>query len=163
MSDNKIVYQAMSNADCENFNIIELLFFAYRSFVTDADEILIAYGFGRAHHRVLHFVNRRPGLTVAELLEILKITKQSLSRVLRDLIKSQHIVQQPGKSDRRKRLLFPTKKGRILALKLSRIQSQRINSAMQSQSKEQQKLVKQFLRRMIEKNDRNFTDQLNKQ
>ena len=68
------------------YDLIELLFFAYRDFVGDADRLLESYGFGRAHHRVLYFVNRRPGLTIAELLEILRITKQSLNRVLRELV-----------------------------------------------------------------------------
>ena len=68
------------------YDLIELLFFAYRDFVGDADRLLEAYGFGRAHHRVLYFVSRRPGLTIAELLEILRITKQSLNRVLRELV-----------------------------------------------------------------------------
>src|SRR5882757_6504308 len=68
------------------YDLIELLFFAYRDFVGEADLVLTAYGFGRAHHRVLHFVARLPGLTIAELLDILRITKQSLNRVLRDLV-----------------------------------------------------------------------------
>ena len=65
------------------YDLIELFFFAYRDFVGDPDRILGDYGFGRAHHRVLHFVDRQPGLTIAELLDILRITKQSLNRVLR--------------------------------------------------------------------------------
>ncbi len=132
MSEPTAIQTPMSKDDCENFRIIELLFFAYRSFVTDADEVLAEYGFGRAHHRVLHFTNRIPGLTVAELLDILKITKQSLSRVLKDLIQSGHIIQHKAANDGRKRLLFPTKKGRKLALKLSQMQSQRINAALPS-------------------------------
>ena len=68
------------------YELIEQFFFAYRDFVGDADRLLEAYGFGRAHHRVLYFVSRRPGLTIAELLEILRITKQSLNRVLRELV-----------------------------------------------------------------------------
>ncbi|HSM19584.1 MAG TPA: helix-turn-helix domain-containing protein, partial [Hyphomicrobiales bacterium] len=73
-------------SDEELFEFIELLFFAYRDFISDPDEILRAFGFGRAHHRVLHFVSRNPGMRVTELLDILKITKQSLARVLRQLI-----------------------------------------------------------------------------
>ena len=69
-----------------SYELIELLFFAYRDFVGDPDSILERYGFGRAHHRVLHFVNRNPGLTIAALLDILKITKQSLGRVLKELL-----------------------------------------------------------------------------
>src|SRR5579862_8559120 len=90
------------------FDLIELMFFAYRDFVGDADRILERLRFGRAHHRVLHFVNRQPGLTIAELLDILKITKQSLSRVLKDLVDTDHIEVAAGTLDRRQRLLYPT-------------------------------------------------------
>jgi DNA-binding MarR family transcriptional regulator len=76
--------------------LIELLFFAYRDFVSDPDKILKDYGFGRAHHRVIHFVGRHPGICVAELLDILRITKQSLGRVLRQLIDTGHVPQQVG-------------------------------------------------------------------
>jgi hypothetical protein len=85
----------------------ELLFFAYRDFTRDPDAILKDFGFGRAHHRVLHFVNRHSGLRVVDLLDILTITKQSLSRVLKQLIDQGYIVQRAGSSDRRERLLFP--------------------------------------------------------
>src|ERR1700729_516307 len=90
---------------------IELFFFAYRDFVGDADRLLETYGFGRAHHRVLHFVSRQPGLTIAELLDILKITKQSLNRVLKELIAENFIDARAGAIDRRQRQLFPTKTG----------------------------------------------------
>ncbi|MEC8322306.1 MAG: helix-turn-helix domain-containing protein, partial [Pseudomonadota bacterium] len=73
---------------------VELMFFAYRDFVSDPDTILESHGFGRAHHRVLHFVGRRPGMSVSELLHILSITKQSLSRVLKDLIEEKYIIQE---------------------------------------------------------------------
>src|ERR1700739_1550959 len=72
--------------------LIDLLFFAYRDFVRDADEVLAEFGFGRAHHRVLHFINRNPGMKVAELLDILKITKQSLGRVLKHMVDQRYIV-----------------------------------------------------------------------
>src|SRR3954469_19636125 len=75
---------------------IELFYFAYRDFTCDPDAILEQYGFGRAHHRVLHFVHRNPGLKVAELLEILKITKQSLARVLKQLVDEGFIIQRAG-------------------------------------------------------------------
>ena len=107
------------------FDLIELFFFAYRDFVGDADRLLESIGFGRAHHRVLHFVNRQPGLTIAELLEILRITKQSLARVLKELIDDGYVESRPGVIDRRQRLLFPTNKGRRLALDLARMQSER--------------------------------------
>jgi len=105
---------------------VELLFFAYRDFTSDPDSILQQMGFGRAHHRVLHFVNRYPGLRVADLLQILKITKQSLARVLRELVAAGHIVQQTGPSDRRERLLYATEAGKDLARRLARPQIERI-------------------------------------
>src|SRR5258705_10235997 len=85
--------------------VVELLFFAYRDFTREADAVLAEYGLGRAHHRVLHFVNRHPGLRVADLLEVLKITKQSLARVLKQLVDEGWIGQQAGLEDRRERLL----------------------------------------------------------
>ena len=88
------------------WDLIELLFFAYRDFVSDPDEALAKFAFGRAHHRVLHFVNRNPGMKVADLLVILKITKQSLGRVLKQLIDQGYIVQKEGANDRRQRLLY---------------------------------------------------------
>jgi DNA-binding MarR family transcriptional regulator len=114
------------------FDLIELFFFAYRDFVGDADRLLLRYNFGRAHHRVLYFVDRRPGLAVAELLDLLKITKQSLSRVLKDLLDQNYLEQRPGISDRRQRLLYPTDKGRALALELARLQSRRFARALET-------------------------------
>src|SRR3954470_19322530 len=78
------------------WEIIELLFFAYRDFVGDADHVLEEFGFGRAHHRVMHFVHRYPGLKVADLLRVLRITKQSLGRVLKQLLDEGYIVQRAG-------------------------------------------------------------------
>jgi DNA-binding MarR family transcriptional regulator len=112
------------------FDLIELFFFAYRDFVADADRLLEAYRFGRAHHRVLHFVNRRPGLTIAELLDILKITKQSLNRVLKDLLDQRFVEARAGVADRRQRLLFPAPRGRKLARELARLQSARFERAL---------------------------------
>ncbi|MGH6682938.1 MAG: MarR family winged helix-turn-helix transcriptional regulator, partial [Pseudolabrys sp.] len=102
---------AATTAQEPTWDIIELLFFAYRDFVGDPDEVLSKLGFGRAHHRVLHFVNRNPGMTVADLLDILNITKQSLGRVLKQLVDHGHVVQKEGARDRRQRLLFVTPKG----------------------------------------------------
>ncbi len=107
------------------FDLIELLFFAYRDFIGDADRLLENYGFGRAHHRVLHFVSRRPGLTIAELLDILKITKQSLNRVLKELRDKGYVEVRAGAIDRRQRQLYPTKTGIALALSIAKLQSQR--------------------------------------
>src|SRR6478752_1188013 len=112
------------------WDIIELLFFAYRDFIGDPDDVLAKLGFGRAHHRVLHFVNRNPGMKVAELLDILKITKQSLARVLRQLIQEGYILQREGANDRRQRLLYVTPKGEALAMKLAGLQTKRITRAL---------------------------------
>lgn len=89
----------------------DLLFFGYRDFTAGADEILAGLGMGRAHHRVLHFVGRSPGITVGDLLGILAITKQSLGRVLQPLIEDDYVTQVPGRNDRRQRLLSLTEKG----------------------------------------------------
>ena len=113
------------------WDIIELLFFAYRDFVGDADHVLEAFGFGRAHHRVIHFVHRYPGLKVADLLDVLRITKQSLGRVLKQLLDEGYIVQKAGDNDRRQRLLFATAKGEALVAKLAGLQTDRINRALQ--------------------------------
>src|SRR5258708_8355126 len=112
------------------WDIIELLFFAYRDFVGDADHVLEEFGFGRAHHRVIHFVHRYPGLKVADLLDVLRITKQSLGRVLKQLLDEGYIVQKAGAKDRRERLLFATAKGEALVAKRAGLQTDRINWAM---------------------------------
>src|SRR5246500_674089 len=112
------------------WDIIELLFFAYRDFVGDADHELEAFGFGGAHHRVMHFVHRYPGLKVADLLDVLRITKQSLGRVLKQLLDEGYIVQKTGNNDRRQRLLYATPKGEALVGKLAGLQTDRINRAL---------------------------------
>ena len=114
------------------WDVIELLFFAYRDFIGDPDDVLAKFGFGRAHHRVLHFVNRNPGMKVAELLDILKITKQSLGRVLKQLIDQGYVVQKEGANDRRQRLLYVTPKGETLAMKLAGLQTVRIARAVRA-------------------------------
>src|ERR1700760_3978557 len=108
---------------------IELLFFAYRDFTAEPDAILEQYDFGRAHHRVVHFVGRHPQMTVGDLLAILRITKQSLSRVLGQLVRQEFILQQTGSHDRRQRLLQLTPKGRDLERQLSEPQRSRIANA----------------------------------
>jgi DNA-binding MarR family transcriptional regulator len=117
-------------ADQEIIELIELLFFAYRDFVSDPDRLLADYGFGRAHHRVLHFVGRNPGIRVQELLDILRITKQSLGRVLRELIDKGFVYQLEGEDDRRQRLLFLTTEGAGLHASLMAPQIARIRQAL---------------------------------
>lgn len=136
------------------WDIIELLFFAYRDFVGDPDHELESFGFGRAHHRVLHFVHRNPGLKVAALLEVLRITKQSLGRVLKQLIDEGYVVQETGANDRRQRLLYVTPKGEALVLRLVGLQSDRICRAMRDLGPAERESVKRFLRGMIDPQDR---------
>ena len=123
------------NASSDDFkDAIELMFFAYRDFIADPDAILAAHDFGRAHHRVLHFVAGSPGISIADLLEILRVTKQSLARVLRELIDANYIEQRIGTNDRRKRLLFLTSKGSALHEKLlADRKSTRLNSSHSQQ------------------------------
>ena len=136
------------------WDIIELLFFAYRDFVGDPDEVLSKLAFGRAHHRVLHFVNRNPGMKVADLLEILNITKQSLGRVLKQLVDQGYVLQKEGAQDRRQRLLYVTQKGETLALKLAGLQTQRINRAFAELGPNAHDAARRFLTAMIDGNDR---------
>src|SRR5438552_238312 len=135
------------------WDIIELLFFAYRDFVGDADHELEAFGFGRAHHRVLHFVYRYPGLKVADLLDVLRITKQSLGRVLKQLLDEGYIVQKTGNNDRRQRLLFATGKGEALGGRLAGLQTTRINRALADLAPDDAETVRRFLRAMIDRDD----------
>ncbi|MDZ7822728.1 MAG: MarR family transcriptional regulator [Ahrensia sp.] len=111
--------------------LIELLFFAYRDFISDPDAILVNLGFGRAHHRIIHFVDRKPGLTVAELLDLLGITKQSLARVLKQLVDDGYIDQREGPTDRRQRELYLNEKGKTLIARLREPQSRRIHNALE--------------------------------
>ena len=131
------------------WDIIELMFFAYRDFISDPDSVLTAFGFGRAHHRVLHFVNRNPGMKVAELLEILRITKQSLGRVLKQLVDQGYVEQREGASDRRRRLLYVTPKGAALALRLAGLQTQRIARAFSEVGPDAHAAARRFLIAMI--------------
>ena len=146
--------EAPADADKPAFDVIELFFFAYRDFVSDPDEELTAYGFGRAHHRVLHFVDRNPGLRVTELLDILKITKQSLGRVLRELVDKVFIVQREGAADRRQRLLYVTDRGDRLARELARLQTQRVSRALSSLSRDESEAVRRFLFDIIDPDER---------
>jgi DNA-binding MarR family transcriptional regulator len=144
-AENDMASATADNTDAVDFEIIELFFFAYRDFTSDPDVILEKRGFGRAHHRVLHFVDREPGMTVADLLETLRITKQSLARVLKQLIDSGYIHQVAGPEDRRQRMLYTTKEGKTLARALAEPQSRRIAEAMEKTGPGARELVKRFL------------------
>ena len=107
----------------------DLLFFAYRDFTNAADIVLTELGLGRAHHRALHFIGRGPGMSVSELLGILRITKQSLARVLGDLLARGFVAQAPGQGDRRQRLLRLTEPGAALEARLFAAQVERLGAA----------------------------------
>ncbi|MDB5405812.1 MAG: petP [Rhodospirillales bacterium] len=129
MSDIKTAANPLFLREDELRQGIELLFYAYRDFTSEPDAILAQYGFGRAHHRVVYFVGRHPEMTVTELLGILKITKQSLSRVLSQLVEQGFVKQRAGERDRRQRLLELTAKGIELERQLSETQRARVANA----------------------------------
>jgi DNA-binding MarR family transcriptional regulator len=141
--------QAEAPAPDDLYWYIEALFFAYRDFTSDPDRILNEIGFGRAHHRVVHFVHRYPGMRVADLLEILRITKQSLARVLRELIKEGYVEQRPGKADRRERLLYVTDKGSGLADRLAASQLLKMGETLGPLGADGRAAVAQFLASMM--------------
>ncbi len=147
--------QPFDSADeAELRKMTELLFFAYRDFTADPDQILAKIGFGRAHHRVIHFVGRHPGMTVAELLNILGITKQSLARVLRQLLDRGLVVQRPGDADRRQRLLSLTEEGKALEAELAAPQKERLQRALEKLGPEGTRAAQLFLATMINQSQR---------
>ena len=139
---------------------IELLFFAYRDFISDPDAILADFDFGRAHHRVIHFVGRHPGINVAELLKILRITKQSLARVLKELIDRGFIEQQTGTRDRRQRLLYLTGDGLKLENRLTAPQRARVEEALRAAGPSATQVWRDVLRNLIDSEERISVDRL---
>ncbi|MCH1474506.1 MAG: MarR family transcriptional regulator [Alphaproteobacteria bacterium] len=129
MADIKPIGKALFLREEELRRGIELMFFAYRDFTGEADSILAEQNMGRAHHRAIYFIGRNPGITVSELLAILNITKQSLSRVLSALVETGHVEQQTGPEDRRQRLLYLTKTGTELESRLTEVQGRRFARA----------------------------------
>ena len=133
---------------------IELLFFAYRDFTAEPDAILAKHGFGRAHHRVIYFVGRHPGMAVTELLAILRITKQSLSRVLSALVSQGFVQQESDTTDRRRRLLHLTEHGRALETELSVVQMSRVARAYRDAGAESVEGFRRVLLGIINADDR---------
>jgi DNA-binding MarR family transcriptional regulator len=154
MPDLKSVPNPLFLRDDELRQGIELLFFGYRDFTARADQTLAAYDFGRAHHRVIYFVGRNPGMTVSDLLDILKITKQSLSRVLSQLVREGFIVQRPGTTDRRQRLLSLTDKGAELERRLTEDQRALVARAYKAAGAEAVEGFKKVLLGLINEEDR---------
>ena len=122
--------------------------------------MLAQFRFGRAHHRVLHFVSRQPGLNIAELLDILKITKQSLNRVMKDLIDTGYVEVRAGVVDRRQRLLYPTAKGKRLAMDLARMQTQRFSQALALLEPQAHGNAIKFLTALIDTDEREKVERL---
>lgn len=133
---------------------IELLFFAYRDFTGEPDRQLAELGLGRAHHRAIYFIGRNPSLTVSQLLSILKITKQSLSRVLQELMAEDYVVQTPGQTDRRERRLKLTARGKSLEQLLTEGQRRRLGRAYAQAGPQAVEAFHQVLLSVIDDADR---------
>lgn len=129
---------------------IEAMFFAYRGFTSDPDRILEEFGYGRAHHRALHFINRSPGTTVNNLLAVLGVTKQSLNRVLRSLVEDGLVDARVGQRDRRERHLHLTAEGRALERKLASAQQARMRAAYRVAGPEAVSGFRQVLEAMMD-------------
>lgn len=137
---------------------MELLFFAYRDFTGDADRLLARYGFGRAHHRTIYFVGRHPGITVGDLLAILKITKQSLARVLGELMRGGFIIRRPDSRDRRRRRLYLSDEAVAMERMLSEAQAERLHAALEAAGPEAAQGFRAVLSAMIDAKDRERFD-----
>jgi DNA-binding MarR family transcriptional regulator len=136
----------------------DLLFFAYRGFTNVADKVLEELGMGRAHHRALHFIGRNPGITVSGLLAILRITKQSLARVLNALVDEGFVSQAPGFEDRRLRLLTLTEKGRVLEKRLFDAQRDRVTQAYRDAGPQAVQGFRTVMRAMMDNGARDYID-----
>jgi DNA-binding MarR family transcriptional regulator len=141
----------------------DILFFALRDLNAAADGILLELNFGRAHHRCLHWIARKPGLKVGELLGILGITKQSLTRVLGPLIRQGYVAQVPGQHDRRQRLLSLTEKGAALERKLFEVQRERLSTAYREAGGPAVEGFKRVLRGMMLAPGRAYVDAVESQ
>ncbi len=136
------------------------LFFALRDLNQAADKMLLAMGFGRAHHRTLHWIGRKPGLNVGELLGILGITKQSLTRVLGPLIREGYVTQARGVRDRRQRLLSLTDKGAALEARLFETQRERLLAAYREAGGPAVEGFRRVLHGLTKEQGRRYFDQL---
>jgi DNA-binding MarR family transcriptional regulator len=136
----------------------DLLFFAYRDFTNAADVILEELGLGRAHHRAMHFIGRHPGITVSELLSILRITKQSLARVLTDLVDRGYVAQSPGVGDRRQRLLHLSATGETLERRLFERQQACLAEAFHAAGPDALAGFRQVMRGIMDESARAWVD-----
>ncbi len=154
MADLKTVVNPILLSEEDLRRGIELLFFAYRDFTGEADRQLAELGLGRAHHRAIYFIGRNPGLSVSELLAVLKITKQSLSRVLQELMAAGYVVQNPGPTDRRQRRLSLTQRGEALERLLTEGQRRRLGRAYAQAGPEAVEAFHRVLLNVIDAADR---------
>jgi len=146
--------------DQEIEKIIELMFFSYRDFTAGPDEVLDKIKFGRAHHRVIYFIGKKNTITIKNLLSILQITKQSLSRVLNQLVKENYVSLSVG-DDKRTKNLSLTEKGLRLKEQLSRIQIKKIHSILKNADESDINGFKKILYSMIDKNNQIKFNKLN--
>ena len=156
---NKLLTPLFLN-EVEIRKIIELLFFSYRDFTEGPDKILEKINFGRAHHRVIYFVGKQKNLTIKELLSILKITKQSLSRVLNQLVKEKYIILSVGDDKRTKKLIL-SKKGQELEKNLSEIQIKRIRKVLLNFNEIDINGFKKILYEMVNDTNKKKFDEIN--
>ena len=148
-------------SDKEIRKIIELIFFSYRQFTLGPDKILHKIDFGRAHHRIIYFVGKQKKITIKDLLSILKITKQSLSRVLNQLVREKYIIVSTG-SEKRTKNLSLTQKGILLEQKLSEIQINNIKTILKDMNEVDINGFKKILYSMIDKENQDLFNELNK-
>lgn len=134
-------------------HLIELLFFSYRNFTKGPDEMLAKFGLGRAHHRALYFIAKNPGITVSDLLKILSITKQSLARVLKELVQQNYVIVQAGTQDRRQRCLFLSDQGRLLEADLFDMQARLLDPIFTQVGPESLAEFEQILSLMVDPSD----------
>ena len=156
---NKLLTPLFLN-EIEIRKIIELMFFSYRDFTSGPDKVLEKINFGRAHHRVIYFVGKKKGLTIKELLTILQITKQSLSRVLNQLVKEKYIILSIGEDKRTKKLTL-SNKGAELEKQLSEIQINKIYNVIKNFDEQDINGFKKVLYQMIEKHNQKKFNEIN--
>jgi DNA-binding MarR family transcriptional regulator len=160
MADIKPIGKALFLREEELRRGIEMMFFSYRDFTSEADTILAEQDMGRAHHRAIYFIGRHPGITVSDLLGILNITKQSLSRVLSGLMKDGFVLQKTGATDRRQRLLYLTETGVELEARLTALQGRRFAAAYREAGAEAVDGFQRVLRGLM---DQDTLDQMKQQ
>ena len=160
MADLKKIFSPFFLNDQEIRKVMELFFFSYRDFTQGPDRILEEINFGRAHHRVIYFVGKKENITIKQLLAVLKITKQSLSRVLNQLVKDGYIIVSTG-IDKRTKTLTLTKKGLNLEQELSKIQIKKIKKIMKNFNENEINGFKKILFNMLETSNKKIFQQLN--